>query len=189
MPIRQWFLIKYMIKYVALLRGINVGGNKNVPMEDLRQMLSSLGFASIKTLLNSGNALFESAETNPGVLTQKIEEVFVKQFGFESKIILRKASDIEGLIKLDPFKHIKKEENARLYVSFLDKESQSTLKLPYESADKSLLILQKTKREVFSVVFLSSTVNSGDAMKFLEKEFGKSITTRNWNTVEKIMLL
>ncbi len=189
MPIRQWFLIKYMIKYVAFLRGINVGGNKKVPMEDLRKMLSSLDCTNIKTLLNSGNAIFESAETNTEDLTQKIEEVFVKQFGFESKILLRKMSEIEELIKLDPFKKITIDENVRLYVSFLDKELQSTLKLPYESADKSLLILQKTKREVFSVVFLSPTARTTDAMAFIEKKFGKAITTRNWNTVEKIMLL
>jgi len=117
-----------MIRYVALLRGINVGGNKKVGMVDFRQMLEELGFTNVKTLLNSGNVVFDSPATNAKLLTKEIAEAFIKTFGFESKIMLRTLSEIVALIKLDPFKEIKVTEELRLYVTFLAEKSSSAFK-------------------------------------------------------------
>ncbi len=177
-----------MTRFVALLRGINVGGNKKVPMESLKKMLTDIGFANVKTLLNSGNAAFDAKETNSDVLTKKIEEAFIKTFGFTSKIMIRSRSEIETLVKSDPFKEITITSDLRLYVAFFAQPLSSTLRLPYESEKKDFRILQKTKREVFSVLTVEAA-RTTDTMKFAEKEFGKESTTRSWNTVLKLINL
>lgn len=174
-----------MTRFVALLRGINVGGNKKVSMEKLREMLTELGFTNVKTLLNSGNVVFDSLEIKEEVLIQKIEELFIKTFGFSSKIMIRTLAEIEALIKLDPFKKISVTPDVRLYITFFTNPLTSSLKLPYESEKKDFQILDKTKREVISVLTVDAA-RTTDTMNFIEKEFGKESTTRNWNTVIKI---
>lgn len=173
------------MRYITLLRGINVGGHKKVPMAELRELFGSWSFENAKTLLNSGNIAFDTKETGEEKLVREIETRFTKAFGFASKVMLRKIPDIKGLITLDPFKKITVDNDTRLYVTFLRKAAESRLKLPYTSEQNDFQIIGKTEREVFSVLTLK-TARSVDAMAFLEKEFGKDITTRNWNTVLKI---
>jgi len=80
-------------------------------------------------------------------------------------------------------------ENARLYVTFFAEEPTSRLNLPYRSPQGEFQVLKKTNREVFTAVFLSQMSRSVDGMTFVEKAFGKHSTTRNWNTVKKIVAL
>jgi len=179
-----------MTRYVALLRGINVGGNKKVSMGDLQAMFTLMGSTNVKTLLNSGNVIFDNLETNPKVLAGKIEKTFQETFGFESKIILRTLAEIAALIKMDPFRKIHVTPDHGLYVSFFaDGERDNSLKLPYLSPNKDFHILQKTDREVLWMIVRSAKTKTTDAMSFIEKEFSKSLTTRNWNTVKKIATL
>lgn len=177
-----------MTKYVLFLRGINVGGHKKVPMNELKKMMSDMGFKDVKTLLNSGNVVFEAEKEKESVLLRKIGEQLENIFGFKVSLMLRSNNEIQKLIHLNPFKNIVIDKNVRLYVSFLPEASNSKLALPYSSAENDFQIIQKTEREVFSVVNVN-TFRSVDAMKFLEKEFGKDLTTRNWNTVLKIAAL
>jgi uncharacterized protein (DUF1697 family) len=176
------------MKFVVFFRGINVGGHKKAPMADLKAMFSKMGFENVKTLLNSGNVVFETDKIEEGDLIKKIDENFQKSFGFESKIMVRTMEQIQKLVDLKPFEEIDVDKDTRLYVSFLPEETDSSLKLPYTSPNGDFKILQKTNREVFSVLNLKNT-RSVDAMAFLEKEYGKDITTRNWNTVMKIIKL
>ncbi len=175
-------------KYIALLRGINVGGHKKVPMAELRSLYESLKFNHVTTLLNSGNVVFEARKTSEATLIKKIEEAFQKNFGFGSNIVLRTMSDIKQLIAMAPFKSIKVDKNVRLYVTFLGSTQKSSLKLPYTSPEKDFRILKKTDREVFSVLTVK-TAKSVNAMAFIEEEFGRDVTTRNWNTIQKIAAL
>lgn len=174
-----------MSTYIVFLRGINVGGNKKVPMADLKKMFAKMGFENIRTLLNSGNIIFNGKKEKEPILTQKIGNELEKTFGFSANVMLRSAEEIMELIRLEPFKNISIDKKTRLYVSFLNKKSSSNLEIPYSSPNTDFRILQKTEREIFSVLTLE-TAKSVDAMAFLEKEFGKEITTRNWNTVLKI---
>lgn len=138
--------LRNSMKYVALLRGINVGGKKKVSMEKLREMLTGIGFENVQTLLASGNVIFEGDEHNAEQLAKKIEESFAKTFGFTSKIILRTMDEITALIKLNPFKEIHITPTLRLYVTFFADKPISTLKLPYKSANSQILV--RTEREV-----------------------------------------
>jgi len=107
-----------MAEYVAFLRGINVRGNNKTGIEELRQMFVSLGFASVKTVLASGNVIFETQETKTG-LAQAIEQKISKSFGIDGSVILRTVDDIEALVGADPFKNIKVTPQTKLYVTFL----------------------------------------------------------------------
>ncbi len=176
-------------RYVAFLRGINVGGHKKVAMADLRACVSALGFENVTTLLNSGNVVFESTATDQPAITRKIEAAIEATFGFGVGVILRSVDDIQKMVDATPFKDVRVAADTRLYVTFLKEEPKSALKIPYESPDKTLRILRVADGAVFSVVTLTATSGSVDSMSILEKEFGKSITTRNWNTVVKLAAL
>jgi len=149
----------------------------------------SFGFHNISTYIASGNVLFETAEMDADAVTKRIEEGLTKALGYEVKVILRTISQIEDLVSLDPFGGVEPAENARLYVTFLADEPSSTLKLPYESSNGELQILRKRDRDLCWLLFLSPTARTVDGMAFVEKEFGKASTTRNWHTVQKITAL
>ncbi len=175
-----------MTTFVALLRGINVGGNKKVPMADLKKLLTKLGFENVSTLLNSGNASFDAKISDAKKLTLQLEKALQDFFGFPIPVIVRTKKELEALKKADPFKGIKVTADTRLYVTFLTEKPTSKLKIPYVSPGKEFRILQVTSGEVLSVLNVKD-MGSVDAMAIVEKEFGKNVTTRNWNTVEKLL--
>lgn len=175
-----------MKTHIALLRGINVGGNKKVPMADLKKMLEKMGYENVRTLLNSGNAVFDSSAKKATTIAKDISEQMKETFGFDCNIIVRSTGEIQKLIKTDPFKNIKVTPDTRLYITFRGTPKKSTLKIPYESPEKDFKILKVTDGEIISVLTLGKK-GTVDAMDILEKEYGKNITTRNWNTVLKLI--
>ncbi|HEX4645730.1 MAG TPA: DUF1697 domain-containing protein [Verrucomicrobiae bacterium] len=176
-----------MKKYIAFLRGINVGGNKPVKMEDLKKAFATLEFQNVKTLLTSGNVLFETAEPGENNLVKKAEEKLNQTFGHEIGVLARSLEEIQELVRLDPFKRVKVTPQTRLYVTFLSQKPKKPRKVPYESPGKDFRILRVSDREVCSVLTLSPNWGTTDLMAILEKEFGPKITTRNWNTIVKIL--
>jgi uncharacterized protein (DUF1697 family) len=176
-----------MVRHIAFLRGINVGGHRKIKMEALRQEFESLEFQNVKTLLNSGNVLFEAHGADPDALAQKIEEKLRNTSGYEINVILRTLGEIQDLVDSDPFKDIIVTPQTRLYVTFLAESPASSLKAPYELPGEDFKIVRITNGEVCSVLTLRPGSRTPDAMGVLEKEFGKKITTRNWNTVTKLL--
>jgi uncharacterized protein (DUF1697 family) len=176
-----------MTKFVALLRGINVGGNKIVKMDDLKKWFATLGFKNVKTILNSGNVIFESADDDEAALGKKIADKLKKELGHEVGIQIRSIEEIQELADRNPFKKIKITPETRLYITFLVDKPKSKLKIPYTSPEKDFRILEVTHREICSVVDLNLGRGTVEAMGILEKEFGKNITTRNWNTIGRIL--
>lgn len=174
------------IKYLAFLRGINVGGNHQVKMAVLKKTMESLGFKNVKTLLNTGNIYFENSKTDLLKLKNLLEKEFNKTFGFEIPTILRNLDDIQDMVKSDPFKGIKVTPETRLYITFLAEKRAKDIKNTYQSLEKDFRILKVTDTEVVSVLVLSENSRSVDSMNILGKKFGKNITTRNWNTVKKM---
>jgi uncharacterized protein (DUF1697 family) len=175
-----------MAKYVAFLRGINVSGNKIVPMTKLKTVLEEMGFHNIRTILTSGNIVFEAKKQSLTALTKNIFEKLEASFGFRIPVIIRDAVDILKMIESDPFNRIDATPKTRLYVTFLSENPKNNLKIPYISPDNSFRILSISNDILFSALDLTKT-QTPDAMMILEKEFGKNITTRNWNTVLKIL--
>lgn len=175
--------------YVALLRGINVGGHKKVPMVELREVLEKMHFNNVRTLLNSGNVIFTTQQTSTKSLEKTIGETLKTNFGFPIPIIVREASVVQQLIDSRPFDKITVYKDIRLYVTFLKLSlTEIDLEFPWVSEDQSFKIIHFTGTEVVSVLDLSQKKTT-DAMKIIEKTFGKDVTTRNWNTVLKIAKL
>ena len=175
-------------KYVAFLRGINVG-KKKVPMAELRTMCEGMGFSKVKTVLNTGNIIFETAEDNSVRLQHNIEEELEKTFGFHIDTIFRRHEELVSLVQKNPFKTISMTPETRLYVTFLSEKVNPSSSFSHESLDENFTILSVTEDEVYSVLVLSEEKRTTDAMNILEKLFGKRITTRNWNTVVKLSAL
>ncbi len=169
-------------KYVAFLRGINVGGNHKLKMDELRNAFTSWGFTNVKTILATGNIIFEAQKTSAPELQAKIKDAFK----MDVPIILWTIPEIQKLVKKDPFKGIPVTQQTRLYVTFLSEKSKSKMPIPYTSPEKNFKILQFSDEAIFSVLTLVPYLGTTDAMRIVEKEFGKQITTRNWNTLVKI---
>ncbi|MEM7102778.1 MAG: DUF1697 domain-containing protein [Bacteroidota bacterium] len=173
-------------KYVAFLRGINVGGHHKVPMADLKTEMGKLNCESVITILNSGNIIFEHKEADISTLESRIKEQLEKAFGFPIPTLLRKAETITNLHAAEPFEDIAVTKDIRLYVSFLQEEKEEKLSLPYTNEDNSFQILEKADRVIISVLDLAGS-KTPKAMGILEKIYGKDITTRNWKTIIRII--
>jgi len=177
-----------MTTYIALLRGINVSGNKIIKMQDLKTMFQSLEFQNVRTYIQSGNVLFEhdkdSADRLSGIIEQRIKEVF----GFEVLVILRTLAELENSIGNNPFELSEKEEFKRLYVSFMSSEpsAEALEKLhPYmDGPDK----IRFVGREMY-VLYEVSVSQSALFKVPMDKILGMPVTTRNWNTVNKLAVL
>lgn len=175
-----------MAKYVAFLRGVNVGG-VIVKMDKLKKSFEALGFTEVKTLLASGNVLFAAPAAGESTLVNKIEKKLATDFGREIGVLVRKVEELRRLAEAEPFGAIKVTPQTRLYVTFLSEKSKSRLKIPYATPDKNFRIIRANDREVCSVATLSEGRRTVDLMSMLEKEYGRKVTTRNWNTIEKIL--
>jgi uncharacterized protein (DUF1697 family) len=178
-----------MIKYVALLRGINVGGKKLIRMAELSRIFSSLGLQNVKTYIQSGNVLFESSNTDRIALTKQIENGLLGAVGFDVPVLLRTIAELEAIVKLNPFSKVKSAADVVLYVTFLAEAPKTKPKIPLLSPKKDCEIIHLNPREAFTVAFAMPNGRYGESMTLIEKEFGKSVTTRNWNTVVKILAI
>ncbi len=170
------------MRYAAFLRGINVGGNRLIKMEELARMFSGMGFSAVSTIIASGNVVFDSTEVEE-TLTTKIEQQLHEQLGYDVKILLRSIPYLQALVANNPFKD--REKRFKLYVMFLAEPPTSSLTPPSLSEEDGLAIVSVTEREVYIVTFELPNGRSGN-LTILEKTFGKYTTTRNWNTIVKI---
>jgi uncharacterized protein (DUF1697 family) len=173
------------MRYVAFLRGINVG-KRRVKNDALAKAFNDLGFENVKVLIASGNVLFDAPQQDELKLTKTVEDALEQALGFEVNVMLRSTPEIQAMLALDPFKGIEVTKQTRRYVTLLATKTASTLKLPHASEDGNFRILSRSDREVYSVLTLSDAGRSVDLMAVLEKEYGKRVTTRNWNTIEKL---
>jgi uncharacterized protein (DUF1697 family) len=174
--------------YVAFLRGINVGGNSVIKMADLKAAFARMGFRDVRTVLASGNVIFAAIAKDSKMLAKEIEAGMKKTFGKDFGVVVRSLDYLKKLQSLEPFKEIRATPSAKFYVTFLAEGAvQPAITIPYSTPQKELRILRATASEVFCVVDLAKGMGTPEAMAFLEKEFGSRLTTRNWNTVLKVL--
>ena len=176
-----------MITYIAFLRAINVGGQKLIKMEVLRRIFEGLGLKNVRTYIQSGNIIFASTSTNSTALTRKIEKKLKEVTGHEVTVILRKFSEIEVLVKQNPFRKIKPGSDGVLFVVFLSAMPTTKPKLPLVSKPENLEVLTIKGGAVFVVSRRKKNGLFGYPNNFVEKQLGVSGTTRNWSTVNKIV--
>lgn len=174
------------IAYVALLRGINVGGHKIIKMDALRKAFEALKFKNVRTLLASGNVIFEATEADEEALTGRIEKHLEKTFGHEVGVMLRTLASIQKIVDAEPYKGVTINKDTRLYVTFMDPEPKRALPLPYDAPLGDYRILSVAERAVFSVYTVTPGQRLSNSMDVLAK-FGSKMTTRNFNTVLKLL--
>lgn len=177
-----------MTTYIALLRGINVGGNKIIKMQDLRSMCQAMHLENVRTYIQSGNIVFDSVDESSGRLGMMIGEQIMKTFGFDVPVIIRSLEELEAAIAGNPFQLTEAEEFKRLYISFLETEpsAEALEKLrPYEDGADKLRVIGKDMYTLYEV-----SVSQSPLFKVpLDKLLGTTLTARNWNTVNKLAAL
>lgn len=180
-----------MTIYIALLRGINVGGKNIIKMADLKQMFEAMGFCKVKTYIQSGNVLFKSNEDEE-LLRKKIEHEIEVTFGFSVIVILRTAAELEQIIENCPFSKdaiLEAElssEGESLYVSLLT-HTPSQEKIEYLKAYKSEKEEYQIKgREVF--LLFRHSIRKSKLANNLHK-LDVPATVRNWKTINKLAVL
>ena len=176
-----------MAEYAVFVRGINVGGRKAVPMAALKKSLELLKLKNVRTLLASGNAVFEAPRSATAPLEKKISDTLKKTFKMEIGVLVRTLEELHDLEETEPFKGIRVTPDVGRYVTLLSQEPDKALRVPFSTPGGELRILRVTGREVFSVVMRSAGGRTVEFMQILEKKYGKQITTRNWNTIEKVL--
>jgi uncharacterized protein (DUF1697 family) len=173
------------MKYVSLLRGINVGGKNMIKMELLRDMFSSLGFENVKSYINSGNIIFETGETDNNSLSEIISDAITKTFSFNIKVITRKMDEIAEIVANNPFSG-QFENDKDVHVFFLDEvldEEKSELLL---SNNNELERYSVRNREIFCHLRIG-VLDSLMGKDFITKKLKVSSTARNWRTVNKLL--
>lgn len=177
------------MKYVALFRGINVGGKNIVKMADLEQMLCHLGLYGAKTYIQSGNAVFESAMKEKDLL-RNISAAFSKRFGFEVDVMIRSADEMRDLIERLPITAAELTEAEvagppveHLYVYFLKEPPGQALMDAIGQGDFEKDILRTGKREIY--LLCREGIRKSKLAARLSAA-AVSATARNWRTVQKL---
>ena|SRR5947209_16722331 len=175
------------MRYVALLRGINVGGSRKVAMADLRQVLLSLGYTDVETYLQSGNALFTGPEGDPDATARAIEQGLMRDLGMEIRVLLRTREEMAAVIAGNPFPQALTTPSL-LHVAFLSG--------PLDPKRLEYLDPQQYTPDDFQVgdrvIYLWYPEGSGRsklATLLTPQRLGVAPTARNWNTVTKLLTL
>ncbi|WP_328836505.1 DUF1697 domain-containing protein [Streptomyces europaeiscabiei] len=175
-----------MTTYAALLRGINVGGNKKVPMADLRTLLTGLGHTAVATYLQSGNAVFTSDHGDENSLATELAAVIEKHFGFTVDVLVRDHAYLESVRESCPFPAAEL-EGKQLHVTYFSEpveearfesiDQQAFLPEEFRIGDRALYLYAP---EGLGRSKLAETMSKPRLLK------GLIATTRNWNTVAKL---
>jgi uncharacterized protein (DUF1697 family) len=167
--------------FIALLRGINVGGHHKVPMSELRSLCADSGWANVQTYVQSGNLIF-SATATPAVLEAELERSLEKRFGFSVPVIVRAASSWPAYVKSNPFSAASKKE-PKLVMLALAKAPPNVDAVNglRERASKSERI--ERAGDALWIHFGGGVARSKLTPALLDRLVGSPVTMRNWRTV------
>jgi uncharacterized protein (DUF1697 family) len=172
-----------MTTLIALLRGINVGGNNKLPMKELSALLTGMGLRDVQTYIQSGNVVFRCDNKNKATLAAKISAAIKAQHGFAPHILLLEATELKKAMAGNPYPEAEAEPKT-LHLFFLDEVPQKP--------DLNTLEAVKTNSERFKladkVFYLHAPDGVGDSKLAAraEKLLGVPASGRNWNTVCKL---
>ncbi|OGG04835.1 hypothetical protein A2Z33_06020 [Candidatus Gottesmanbacteria bacterium RBG_16_52_11] len=176
-----------MTNYIALLRGINVGGKNIIRMADLKTCFEGLGFGKVTTFIQSGNVLFATSGKTPEKLVTTIERALDKTFNYKSTVLVRSASDIAGVLTDVP-RDWKTRTDLRCYVAFV-KPPVTVAEVIREIPVKAGIdTISAGKGAVYMTTVLSGLTKSG-LNKIIGKNIYRLITIRNYSTMKKIAAL
>ena len=177
-----------MKTYIALLRGINVSGQKKIKMADLKSLFESLDFKNVKTYIQSGNVIFDMDEMPTEHLEQAIEYRLQKTYGFDVTTIVTNPTDLQHIVHNSPYINDASVDVNRLFVCFLKTAPEP------DAMDKlNNITLEEEYFHVFdNVVYIHVPHGIGRAKlnnNFIENKLKVVATTRNWKTINKLIEL
>jgi len=167
-----------MPRFVAFLRGV---GPSNASMPALKQCFEAAGFRNVRTVLSSGNVVFDARAARDAALERKAEQCMQASLGRSFYTIVRSQQHLKDLLENDPYPALGAPAAAKRVVSFLREAPAAKAALPPPISGASVLGVRG--REVFSCYLPSA--DGPVFMRLIEKTFGKDITTRTWDTVRK----
>lgn len=169
-----------MPTYAAFLRGISP---LNAKMSELRECFEAAGFSNVKTVLGSGNAVFETRSRSRATLERQLEAAMEKDLGRVFATTVRSIDELAALVAADPYKAFKLAPNCKRVVTLLHAKPKARVKLPIELDDARILCVKGT--EIYSAYVPSA--KGPVFMHLIEKTFGKDLTTRTWDTIGKVI--
>jgi uncharacterized protein (DUF1697 family) len=165
-------------RYAAFLRGVSP---MNAKMPALVQCFEEAGFLDVRTLLSSGNVLFDARSTSEAAIERKAEAAMTKRLGRTFYTIVRPVSRLTEMIETDPYAPFRLPPNTKRVITFLREPHGVALSLPLEVDGARILAMHG--REVFTAYVPSP--RGAVFMKLIQKTFGENVTTRTWDTVKK----
>ncbi len=177
-----------MHKYLALLRGINVGGNNIIKMTDLKTAFEEMGFSDVVTFIQSGNVIFSSENKDLNHLTQTIEKQLSKKFNYHSVVVVISSQQLNEVIKDAPPGFGTQNDKYRYDVIFLkppltSKEAIKQIKLR-EGIDQA-----STGKHALYFARTMENITKSYVSKIVALPIYKSMTIRNWNSTSKLLAL
>lgn len=172
------------MKYIALLRGINISGQKIIKMADLRAILEKVGLSKVQTYIQSGNVIFESDESK-SVLTSLIINTIEKQYEFIVPTFIITPKELEKAISNNPYGEV---EGNKLYLTFLsDKANLDGMGAIHEKVHENEFL--QLIENVMYFYCPDGAARSNITNNLIEKKLEVKATTRNWRTCDKLLNL
>jgi uncharacterized protein (DUF1697 family) len=173
-----------MTQWIALLRGINVGGHRKVPMADLRELCSGLGWGNIRSYIQSGNLLF-TGKNEPVLLGQTLQEAIKVHFGFEVPVILRTADQWDALCESNPFPEESEKEPNLIAACFshngFPKSAVAEIEARGAQSERAQVVA-----DTLWIHYPGGQGRSKITPVVLDRLAGSPVTARNWRTLMKI---
>jgi uncharacterized protein (DUF1697 family) len=176
-----------MTRLVALLRGINVGGHRKVPMARLREVLEAAGFEDVRTYVQSGNVVLTAPPRSPADVGREIEAAIEEGFGFDVAVVVRTRDEIAALVAEDPLGEVADNPTYRVVVFLADALDRGRL-ADVDQDEFAPEAFALRDREI--VMWAPNGQRDSRLVKTLtEKRTGVVGTARNWRTVEKLLAM
>jgi uncharacterized protein (DUF1697 family) len=176
-----------MTRAVALLRAVNVGGTGKLPMAELAKLLAKLGYTEVKTILQSGNAVFTCAANADAKLEAALEAAIATAFGLQTAIVARSAAEWDAVIAANPCGDAAASDPSHLVVM----PCKSAPSAANVTALQAAIAGRETVHAVGKQLYITYPDGIGDSKltsAVIERKLGVAGTARNWNTVQKIAL-
>lgn len=175
--------------YIALLRGINVSGQKIIKMDLLASLFTELKLTNVRTYIQSGNVIFESNSNDRIKLSQRIRLHLKIKLEMDIPVILRTSEELERIVQFDPFPNRIMPGKSMLYISFLENQAPENSSALLQNMENKNEFLVLQEQEVYSLIRKDTTDKIRFTNMVLEKAMQQAATTRNINTVQKLVVL
>jgi uncharacterized protein (DUF1697 family) len=178
-------------RYVALLKGVNVGGHKRVKMADLRDLMAGLGHSGVRTFQAAGNVLFTTADRPAAALAGEVEGAISATLGLAVRVMVRRGEDVGAAVARSPLASAPADP-ARYFVGFLSerpgpaaavevqRDLEQAIAAGTGASDRVWLLGEE------AYFWCPASLSWHDHAAVIERRLGVAVTTRNWNTVTKL---